>query len=204
MVYSTCSLNNLENEEILSHIRKKFGEKITIQCEKKFWPHIDKTGGFFMAKILKNSSIIPEKTLTKNKNSNDEIKKNQKKIPWETRDGISLFEHRDKILAVKNAEIITPHLDKMYFMRLGETIGHRNNGEFFPNARSYRDIFTENFPEIILKNDEELDRYLRGESIYSHEKSDYVNVKFDNEIIAFEKNNNGLIANTFPKDWRRK
>ena len=53
MVYSTCALNDLENEGILAYISEKYGEKIEIIFQKKFWPHIDQTGGFFMAKIVK-------------------------------------------------------------------------------------------------------------------------------------------------------
>ena len=60
MIYSTCSLNLLENEGVLQSMQDKYGESFEILFQKKFWPHIDKTGGFFVAKIRKIQSL-PEK-----------------------------------------------------------------------------------------------------------------------------------------------
>lgn len=163
MVYSTCALNDLENEGILAYISEKYGEKIEIIFQKKFWPHIDQTGGFFMAKIVKKASIIDDIASEKLKNFNAEIKKFSKKFGnFSLRDGITNFSHRDRILAVKNAHIVAPFLEKMYFMRLGETIGFWENNQFFPNARAYRDLQIENFSKISLQNEKELDFYLRG------------------------------------------
>lgn len=124
MVYSTCALNDLENEGVLADIKAKYGDTIEIIFEKKFWPHIDKTGGFFMAKILKKSSFLDENLPNPRKSSNTEIKKFREKLsPFILLPGRTLFSHRNKILSVKNADIIEPFLDKMYFMRFGETIG---------------------------------------------------------------------------------
>jgi len=38
-------------------MREKYGNAFEILFQKKFWPHIDKTGGFFVAKIRKNKSL---------------------------------------------------------------------------------------------------------------------------------------------------
>jgi 16S rRNA (cytosine1407-C5)-methyltransferase len=63
MVYSTCTLNRLENEEIIEHIIKKYGSHIEIiplwekQGFIRAWPHITGTGGFFVAKLRKVSSL---------------------------------------------------------------------------------------------------------------------------------------------------
>lgn len=73
MVYSTCSMNLLENEGVLNSLREKFNNNIEIFYEKRFWPHIDNTGGFFIAKIRKIGSIASEsekKNLHKNINEN--------------------------------------------------------------------------------------------------------------------------------------
>lgn len=63
MVYSTCSMNQLENEGVLEAIMKKYPDTFEVIFEKHFWPHIDHTGGFFVAKIRKYASIdIDEST----------------------------------------------------------------------------------------------------------------------------------------------
>ncbi len=189
----------------MSYISEKYADAIEIIFEKKFWPHIDQTGGFFMAKIIKKKSLENEKNSEKIQNYNDEIKTFHRSLgDWKTRENISLFTHRDKILAVKNAELIKPFLDKIYFMRLGETIGFFENNHFSPNARAYRDLHTENIAKIALQSEEELDYYLRGGMLDTDAGDEYRLITYADNILALEKSQDGLIENSFPKDWRRR
>ncbi|MBT3408221.1 RsmB/NOP family class I SAM-dependent RNA methyltransferase [Candidatus Woesearchaeota archaeon] len=48
LIYSTCSLEKKEDEEIVEYA-KKLGFKVLY--EKKYWPHIENTIGFYMAKL---------------------------------------------------------------------------------------------------------------------------------------------------------
>ena len=83
LVYSTCTLNALENEQVIAALLKQFPNQIELlpveinqksaglthywwnellpkdQAQKvaRFWPHIQHTGGFFIAKFRKNSSL---------------------------------------------------------------------------------------------------------------------------------------------------
>lgn len=67
-MYSTCTLNRLENEEILNKLTDVYGDHFSIALLDKenhhplvrAWPHKNNTGGFFVAKIVKTSSL-PEK-----------------------------------------------------------------------------------------------------------------------------------------------
>ena len=62
MIYSTCSLNLIENELVVESMYEKYGNSFEILFQKKFWPHIDGTGGFFITKIRKTRSLeIEEK-----------------------------------------------------------------------------------------------------------------------------------------------
>lgn len=47
-------------------------------------------------------------------------------------------------------------------MRLGENIGTIEKHIYTPNARAFRDIKTDHLPVYTLKDEHELDRYLRG------------------------------------------
>ena len=91
IVYSTCTLNPLENEWVISRILEKYNDEVILenveidqksigikeykwkellseenmQKVARFWPHIQHTGGFFIAKIKKIKSIPYGKTVDK-------------------------------------------------------------------------------------------------------------------------------------------
>ena len=66
-------MNLLENEGVLEAIMTKYPCTLEIIYQKHFWPHIDHTGGFFVAKIRKIASIeLDERPRTLS--INDEIK----------------------------------------------------------------------------------------------------------------------------------
>ena len=101
-------------------MQEKYPNAFEIIFQKKFWPHIDGTGGFFVAKIkkitsLKKNSEDTEETsekewkkseIKKQSNSNKELRVYRGNIsPWSTQNGVSLYEHSNKILAIRNADI---------------------------------------------------------------------------------------------------
>ncbi|MBW3021717.1 RsmB/NOP family class I SAM-dependent RNA methyltransferase [Candidatus Woesearchaeota archaeon] len=51
LVYSTCSLEREEDEEIIEWLKE--GTKLKVLEQKKFWPHIDATQGFFVCMVKK-------------------------------------------------------------------------------------------------------------------------------------------------------
>lgn len=55
--YSTCTLNTMENEEVLDSRLKQTKPQLVELFRKRFWPHIEHTGGFF-------ASIFQKKTET--------------------------------------------------------------------------------------------------------------------------------------------
>ena len=62
IVYSTCTLNRLENEEIIQSLLEKYPEEIEVfplwwSNFIRAWPHIIGTGGFFVAKLRKKNSL---------------------------------------------------------------------------------------------------------------------------------------------------
>jgi 16S rRNA (cytosine1407-C5)-methyltransferase len=69
LVYSTCTLNRMENEEVLEAAKEEFGDDIEVVFSKRFWPHTEIAGGFFVAKISKK--II---AYTPEPRQNDEIR----------------------------------------------------------------------------------------------------------------------------------
>lgn len=56
--YSTCTLNVMENEEVIEHELQK--GTLEEKMRKKFWPHIEHTGGFFASIFQKKNSSTTE------------------------------------------------------------------------------------------------------------------------------------------------
>ena len=94
LTYSTCTLNPLENEGVLQHIQEQFGENIRflpvkidqkspgikqrrdevysdsiVNTVARFWPHRQKTWGFFIAKIQKLWTIGFQEPVTREQNT---------------------------------------------------------------------------------------------------------------------------------------
>lgn len=118
---------------------EKYGNSFEIIFQKKFWPHIDGTGGFFVAKIRKlksleknnesnhNYKIIEEswnQSIPKSREThNKELKIFRGNIsPWHIQVDIILYEHGGKILAVKNDTLGSKIRDSIFLMRYGEQI----------------------------------------------------------------------------------
>lgn len=202
MVYSTCSMNLLENEWVLEKMKKKYGNAFEIISQKHFWPHVDQTGGFFVAKIHKNLSI---ETIEKNDEKiNTDIKTYKGSLPYKTQIWINLYEHLGKILVVKDHPYLEFIRKKYYFMRFGEAIGYSENGNIRLDSLSYRYLDTSSIKRIELNNETKLDQYLHGEIMEYNWEDGEILITYDGEIISKETIKNNTLSNSFPYELRRK
>ena len=206
MIYSTCSLNLLENEWVLSAIEKKYGDSIQIVFQKKFWPHIDGTGGFFVSKIQKIAPIAQRENPEKVYHSNDKLKKSHQKLgEWELIPWIDLYEHDGKFLAVKNSHLAESLRQKTYFMRWGDHLGQRDaHGKIAPWVWSHRYINIENLATYCITTQDELDLYLRGHDIVHDGEDEWKKVVWNDIALWLEYSQTWIIHNRFPLDWRRR
>ncbi len=58
--YSTCTLNVMENEEVIDSRLQKESTPLTELFRKRFWPHIEHTGGFFASIFQKKNASQTE------------------------------------------------------------------------------------------------------------------------------------------------
>lgn len=147
LLYSTCTLNRIENEGVVETIRDRYPESFEILFEKRFWPHEELSGGFFVCKIRKNTEIAPDEKNTKK----HEVQKNEEIIPiskeseriltkFATQVGLDLEDHlvfqfKKDILAIRKNQDFRPLLQELFFVRLGQKIGRIEDNTFTPDNR---------------------------------------------------------------------
>ncbi|MDD2694261.1 MAG: hypothetical protein PHY14_05105 [Candidatus Gracilibacteria bacterium] len=215
MIYSTCALNLLENEGVVNAMMEKYPGAFEILFQKKYWPHIDKTGGFFVTKIQKIASLERKESEVDNswktekkssfKTSNTALGRFHGRLgEWKEIEGITLYEHEGKVLAVANAKVGEPLREKIFPMRYGEYIGNIVNGKYEPNIWAFPFLDTSNTEKYTLQDEVELDMYLRGNPLESDGEDDYVLIEYEGVPIGLEKRKEDMISNRFPKDWQRK
>jgi 16S rRNA C967 or C1407 C5-methylase (RsmB/RsmF family) len=221
MIYSTCSLNLIENEWVLDAMYEKYGNSFEVIFQKKFWPHIDGTGGFFVAKIRKLQSLwvkntryedaeIGEKSWKKSEpkvqiSNNKELRLFRGNIsPWKAQELITLYEHEGKILAVSNDEAGSRIKDSIFLMRYGEQIGIIDHGKFVVSHRAWKYLDMTNTPMYTIPDESSLDRYLRWEPIESTGSDTYILISYDDQVLWLEYRKWDIISNTFSSEWRRK
>jgi 16S rRNA C967 or C1407 C5-methylase (RsmB/RsmF family) len=206
MVYSTCALNDLENEWVVNTMIEKYGEHIEILYEQKFWPHITGTGGFFITRLRKISSLSDSRVHWP-KNTNDKLAiMKWELIGWKSMKNITLYIYGEKVLAVKNAHIGESLRSSIYSMRWWEPIGTIEHGKLIPYYQAYRYLETDHLPIYTITGVVALDRYLRWEPIAvdNSDYSGYITLTYDSEIIALAYQDGEIIHNRFPREWQRK
>ena len=115
-----------------------------------------------------------------------------------------LYEHTGKILAVRKHKELENLKKKYYFMRFGEKIASIEGGVVLFDPFSHRYIDTSGIVRYDLHDEDELDRYLRGELLEADLPDGAVIVRYHTTDIALEEVSDSIISNNFPHDWRRK
>lgn len=204
MVYSTCSMNLLENEWVIQKIEGKYPNSFEILSQKRFWPHKDGTGWFFVARIRKNKPIENHEK-TRPENSNTKIEKiGDTGINETIKPNISIYSHEWKLLAVKNNEFIDTIRKKYYFMRFWEKFGQIEKWITDFGAFSHRYIETDGIQKYEIANEGELDLYLRWGKLNIESPTWPIILTYQGIIISLENIEKGICSNRFPHEWIRK
>ncbi|EKD30417.1 MAG: hypothetical protein ACD_78C00065G0012 [uncultured bacterium (gcode 4)] len=217
ILYSTCTLNKIENEGVVNEILNRYPESFEVLFEKRFWPQDEGSGGFFVCKIRKNTTI--EKMEDKKPRA---IKTNEEVIPL-TKDherllskftetvGLdvsnhSLFEFKRDILAIQKNSAAKALLQTVFPIRLGQKLGRIEEGVFTPDNRIGRDFELKKTPIYEIRSEQELDDYLRGKEIGENLGEWYFVLRYDGLNLGIESANpkNNRFTNTFPREWQRK
>lgn len=213
VLYSTCTLNKLENEWVLEYIQNKYPDSFNITYSKRFWPHIEKSGWFFIAKIEKLKSIETnfKKREAKNnkeikkidKASNEALSRFVKKYDLDLWD-CELYVYKSDILAIRRNPDFWEIINDIYLTRLGQRIGNIVNWEFVANYYLARDYELKNAKKIELNSLDEVYDYLKWKEIETSlelEEKEYLVIIFKNLKIWWAYFIEWKIKNMFPKEW---
>lgn len=149
LVYSTCTLNRLENEEIINKLTDKYWDYFRIISLRedtsnpiiRAWPHKNNTWGFFVVKLVKKESVETQRTrnkLQKNTQWFEKLSKTSEKIvssflaenfsvtlPWK------FYTYRNEIYyGEKNIDFFW---ENFFLYKAWIKIGKLEDGNFEPN-----------------------------------------------------------------------
>lgn len=137
LVYSTCTTNVLENEYVISEVLKEYWNKIELLevplnqkskwiCNRRwieilseenakkvarFWPHIQRTGWFFIAKFKKTSSLWEGRKSSHNENVGKNIREKLSQWWIKSESDLDFFESKFTI-NVAPKSLIENHFEK--------------------------------------------------------------------------------------------
>jgi NOL1/NOP2/sun family putative RNA methylase len=228
LVYSTCTFSPEENECQIEQVLRKHPEMELLPIEKsdgiedgrpewtetgnqelhksaRLWPHRLEGEGHFVAKLRKKSADS-EKKIRRNKSVGENQLKDFRNFEQQTLahklSGCFYLAGSQLYLLPDNC----PDLDRLKVIRAGLHLGELKKNRFEPNhslalalqAGSCHSCFP-------LKNKDEEDRYLRGETLPDpDEKKGWTLVTVDGFPLGWGKVSGGTLKNFYPKGLRRR
>ena len=208
LLYSTCTFDYAEDEEVINELLEKYD--LTIIKQEKLWPHKIYGEGHFMCHLKDNrESVVIDVP--------EAIGIDLKKIPEaysffkETLNDMSIIEgtivkHGDNLNLLPNK---CPDLKGLKVLRAGLNLGVIKKNRFEPSYSLAKSLQPMDVNKVLdLKAmDERINAYIRGEQIecpeLDGEKNGWYLVCAENMPIAFGKLSNTSMKNHYPKGLRK-
>jgi 16S rRNA C967 or C1407 C5-methylase (RsmB/RsmF family)/NOL1/NOP2/fmu family ribosome biogenesis protein len=231
LLYSTCTFNTQENEEILKFICSEFAyEPIRIPIDPtwgiveskleieensffgyRFYPHLVEGEGFFIT-VLQRSENAPSMDPKKTKDfkhpfiksigkQESQVLINQLGLPRES----VFYSVQDSCFWLNSSfQQVFEFLTRFLNIRyFGVELGKSNKSQFIPNHEWAVSIFEKKgFENFELDKDQAL-AYLRKEDIMPEDLPEgWLLVRYLNIPLGWIKNLGNRVNNYYPKDWR--
>ena len=232
LLYSTCTYSLEENEMIidafldthkdfeLTDVREELQEVTSpgiafsgIKCRgiekcRRFYPHVSRGEGQFIALMRRSHDAPPPKILYKD--SSERLTK-EESLAVETFFKKNLMKAPEgKLIKVNGNIVISEHgipIPKRSVFSSGVLVGEVSKGNLFPSHQffsAYGKLFIRQ--ENLTRCDERVEKYLRGEEIPAREAMDggYSAVFYMGAPLGGGKVSSGVIKNHYPKGLRNK
>lgn len=212
IVYSTCTLNKVENEELVDkaqnelplHLQKfELNGLASEEGILKIWPHRFSGEGHFIALLHKLKDNIVENYSNKMYSAptieetiifNDFCKKNN------IQGFQSNYKYRDYLMQVPE----NINFDKLNLIDVGVRLGYVKNKMFFPEHQFAQVLHNENIVHYSL-NKLQVKQYLAGHEVHNAatDLEGFILLRFDSYTVGWGKIKNGIIKNHYPKQFRK-
>lgn len=216
IVYSTCTLNTIENEGVVEKIISEYGkciEIIPLSSKEKFkrnWPHRENTGWFFVAKIkkIKNIEIKKEKKIEKVIQNIEKLSSKTSKMIEDFFENTFWYDVREKYffsymgnvyMASKSGEKLW---NDLFFYKIWVQIWAINNWIFEANFFAWTLEKFKKWTLSIQKKDFSL--LMQGYEIETQEKDGYYQLLVDNTPAWIGKIKNKKLKSLIPTKFIRK
>lgn len=161
LVYSTCTLNKLENEWVVEAILERYKDCLEVVPNFiRSWPHITHTGWFFVAKLKKIKHIeIQEKKAEYSRNSIFDVKIEKKnKFSQVKKDIVQNFEK----LSSNDTKFLEKYIEDNYNFQIKYKKFYRYKDEVFITDMDISDLWRKLF------------MYKIGVSIWKYKNSEFI------------------------------
>ncbi|MDD3645849.1 MAG: NOL1/NOP2/sun family putative RNA methylase [Candidatus Gracilibacteria bacterium] len=183
---------------------------------KRNWPHLDLTGGFFIAKLKKVKSISTDESLplTRGKARMGAVKQNFEKLSRNEESLVSdffnkfgydlkgkyLYKYKDEIhLTSENLNYIW---DKIFLYKIGVNIGNIKDNSFVPTY--YAGTFEKFSKNTVVLDKDGLDKLLQGFELEQNLEDGYYQVIHEDIPVGIAKQKNGMLKSMVPTKMMRK
>lgn len=227
MVYSTCTYNQVENEENVKWIENELGASFTpiettafpniAVTEKgyRFFPHKTRGEGFFLSVLRKNTKTVKTPKISKVKLHNrkqfqsvvkiENSKVYEKMLTNGTK--FNFFDRNGSIFALekKHAELVILLLQEYAVLHFGINLGKEKRNNFIPDISLAlsKQLNRTNFTQYDIDRKTAL-QYLHRDAIQlpADIPLGVVLLTYQNLPIGWVKNIGNRCNNMYPKEWR--
>lgn len=193
LVYSTCTLNKLENSTIIQHLKSHFGACLSDYIPNNEWNLIaDEAGGFYSLPGFTCGEPFYFCVLRKPGKHNTEAN----------------FEY-DESYSLKNTQYIIHSNGLPILTALSERVirlpGYPLNSEDYPETPSHALVLQPSwvcpFPEVELSHTQAI-QYLQRNALHIESDRGTVRLNFQGLPLGLGKSVGNRINNLYPKQWR--
>jgi NOL1/NOP2/sun family putative RNA methylase len=215
LVYSTCTFNINENENIIENflkennnfkllnIDKNYGisEGLGIKEVGRLWPHKLKGEGHFLALLQKTDGEVINHDLEKANNKPPQVYRDFEKENM----NISL---EGNFITINDNLYLAPKdlikIKSLKVVRTGLLLGKIKKNRFEPSQAFAMVLKKEDFKRVInlTKDSTEVIKYLKGETIFVEGQKGLNLITVENFPIGFGKLNGSTLKNGYEKSWR--
>ncbi|MCR5313674.1 MAG: rRNA cytosine-C5-methyltransferase [Bacteroidaceae bacterium] len=226
LVYSTCTYNHFEDEDIVQWMEEELGAEKLPLCDKAEWnitnghffPHKTKGEGFFICPMRKKDDdeaeiVNTNRKKSKNGNNGNALSPIRKNTPAakevneyiKNPENFFMYENKDSYYAfpAEHLQILESAIKNLKVVHSGIKLATVKGKGLQPDhsLAMSTSINESNFDSVELTKDEAI-AYLRTEAITVNAPKGYILLKYKGIPLGFGKNIGNRVNNLYPTEWK--